>query len=78
VSRMTQQDQLDDAAWHGRFAAIEKEVDLILEKEGAHQVRGLYFASADDATMARYVEAERRVAKGEATSHVVWVEKAAT
>ena len=76
MSRMSMQEQLDDAAWHGRFEAIEREVDSILEKEGAHEVRGVFFASADDATMARYVEAERRVAKGETTSHVRWVEKA--
>jgi hypothetical protein len=75
---MTQQDRTDDAAWHGRFAAIENEVDAIFKAEGRFHVRGLFFASANDATTARYCEAERRVAKGETTSHVVWTERAGT
>lgn len=77
MTRMSKQDQVDDAAWHGRFAAIEKEVDVILAAEGIHYVRGLFFAAADDATMARYIEAERRVAAGETIAHVSWTERAA-
>jgi hypothetical protein len=57
------QDRIDDANWEARFSAIEKEAAAILAAEGEFHVRGLYFASADDATMARMCEAERRVAE---------------
>ena len=76
--RMTKRDEREAAEWDGRFAAIEKEAAAILKAEGAHHVRGLYFVQAGDAYMARMIEAEQRVAKGETTSHVVWVEKAAS
>jgi hypothetical protein len=55
---MTRGDLVDDAAWHSKFAAIEREVDAIKAAEGEFQVR--------------YVEAERCVANGETTTHVVW------
>jgi hypothetical protein len=61
--RMTQADQIDEANWEGRFARIEKEADAILKAEGAHHVRGMFFVSENDATMARMVEAERLVAR---------------
>lgn len=63
MKRMTQRDMVDDANWEGRFAAIEKEAAAILAAEGPNHVRGCFFPSADDATMARMVEAERIVAK---------------
>lgn len=47
----------------GRFAAIEQEAAAILTAEGAFKVRGVYFVLESDATMARMVEAERRVAE---------------
>jgi len=65
--KSTVQDRLDDAQWETRFAAIEAEADAILKAEGKFYVRGLYFASADDATIARMVEAERRVAQRDAS-----------
>lgn len=46
-----------------RFAAIENEAAAILKAEGAFKVRGVYFVLESDATMARMVEAERRVAE---------------
>lgn len=60
--RMTQADQIDEANWEGRFARIEKEAEAILKAEGAHHVNRVYFVLESDATMARMVEAERRVA----------------
>lgn len=61
--RMTQADQIDEANWEGRFAAIEQEADAILKAEGPHHVNRVYFVLESDATMARMVEAERRIAK---------------
>lgn len=58
-----QQDMKEESKWENRFGAIEIEAAAILKQEGANHVHGLYFASPDDATMARYVEAERVVAK---------------
>ena len=63
MKRMTQGDMVDDAAWEGRFAAIEKEAAAILAAEGAHVVRGVYFVQAGDAHMSRMIEAERRVSE---------------
>lgn len=60
--RMTQADNADEAAWEGRFAAIETEADAILAREGPNHVRGIFFVSADDAYMARMVAAEKIVA----------------
>lgn len=64
---MTQQDQIDDAAWEGRFAAIDKEANRILKTEGEHYVNGIYFVLAGDAYMARMVAAEQIVAKRDAS-----------
>lgn len=63
--RMSKQAQHDEANEEMRFEAIEKEADAILEREGAHHVRGCFFPSANDATMARMGEAERIIAKRE-------------
>jgi len=60
---MTQGDMVDDAAWEGRFAAIEKEADAILKAEGPHHVRGAFFVEAGDAHMERMLVAEQIVAK---------------
>lgn len=59
---MNQRDQIADADWEGRFAAIEKEAAAILATEGTHHVRGVFYVLESDAEMARMVEAERRVA----------------
>ena len=67
AKRMTQRDQVDEAAWEGRFAAIEKEAGAILKAEGAHFVRGTYFVQAGDAYMARMIAAEQVVAKRDAS-----------
>lgn len=63
MSRLTQRDMKDEIKWENRFAAIEKEAEAILAAEGAHYVRGVYYVLESDASMARMVEAERRVAK---------------
>ena len=63
MSRMTQRDIVDDAAWEGRFAAIEAEAAAILKAEGEHHVNGTYFVEAGDAYMARMIAAEQIVAK---------------
>lgn len=65
--RLTQKDHVDEARWEGRWEAICAEADAILKEEGEHHVRTLYFPSKDDATMARMVEAERRVAARDAS-----------
>ena len=62
-ARSTQKDRLDDAAWEGRFEAIEAEAAAILKKEGKHYVNGLYFVQEGDAYMARMIAAEQIVAK---------------
>lgn len=67
AKRMTQRDRVDEAAWEGRFAAIEKEADAILKAEGAHFVRGIHFVQAGDAYMARMIAAEQVVAKRDAS-----------
>ena len=66
MSRFTQQDMKDDAAWESRFAAIEVEAAAILAAEGEHHVRGVYFVLAGDAYMARMIAAEQIVAKRDA------------
>lgn len=62
---MTKREQIEASDWEMKFALIEAEADLILAKEGAHHVRGVFFASEVDATTARMVEAERRISRGE-------------
>jgi hypothetical protein len=65
VSRFTQQDQIDESKWEAAYNAILREADQILAAEGPNHVRGLYFASVDDATTARmHVAGERVKAKG--------------
>lgn len=61
--RMTQADQIDEVNWEGRFARIEQEAAEILKAEGPNHVNRVYFVLESDATMARMVEAERRIAK---------------
>lgn len=61
--KLTQRDNVDEAAWEGRWNAIQEEAEAILKAEGAHHVNRLYYVLESDATMARMVEAERRVAK---------------
>ena len=61
--RMTQRDIVDDANNECRFAAIEREADAIMAREGPNHVRGLYFVKESDAYMARMVAAEQIVAK---------------
>ena len=63
MRRMTQQDMVDDAAWEGRFAAIEKEAAAILAAEGPNHCNKIYFVQAGDCYMARMLAAERIVAK---------------
>jgi mannose-6-phosphate isomerase-like protein (cupin superfamily) len=74
---MSKHDEIAAADWENRFAAIEKEADSILATEGAHHCNKIYFVEAGDAYMARMIEAEQRVAKGEATTHVLWTDRAA-
>jgi hypothetical protein len=61
MKRMSQLDQVDDAAWSARYEAILKEADRILAAEGSFRVGGIDYASADDATTARMYLAEKRV-----------------
>lgn len=61
MSRFTQQDMHDELLWEKTYEAIRNEADAILASEGEHYVRGQYFASTDNATTARMVEAEQRV-----------------
>ena len=67
MSRFTQQDMKDDSRWEARFDAIAKEAEHILQTEGANTVRGVHFAQAGDAYMARMIEAEQVVAKRDAS-----------
>ena len=61
MSRFTQQDQIADARWEATYAAIQNEAEAILASEGEHYVRGVHYVSTDDATTARFHEAEQRV-----------------
>lgn len=61
MSRFTQQDMRDEQLWEKTYEAITREADCILASEGEFHVRGVFFVSADDATKARFHEAEQRV-----------------
>lgn len=65
--RPTLEDRGDDAAWEGRWEAICKEADAILEREGVFHVNGIYFVLESDATTARMVAAEQIVARRDAS-----------
>lgn len=68
----TQQDQIDESQWEGRFAAIEAEADAILRSEGKHHVKGMHFALEKDAHIARMIEAEARVARRDRSMMDYW------
>ena len=57
----SKRDMSDDSRWENRITAIDREADAILAAEGAFRVKGVDYASADDATTARMYLAEERV-----------------
>jgi hypothetical protein len=61
VARFTQKDMNAEQLFEKTYEAVQNEAAAILASEGSFRVRGIDFASADDATKARYHEAEKRV-----------------
>jgi hypothetical protein len=61
VSRFTQRDMIEGQEWEVTYEAIQKESDAILASEGEFKVRGIDFASKEDAAKARMQVAGERV-----------------